>query len=127
MFFDFLPNPMLKTGAFMRTRSIFAAFPVLLLPVLVIAFPGSSVAAEQDYTLCTVGGYFSGSGDKFLSGLAKDIVQKRHIFGDPICNAAWKNGYKTGENFSRTGKPKNQAEKFVFQQAVEFREQVFYP
>ena len=111
----------------MKTRNIFTAFPVLLLPVLVIVFPGAGVAAEQSYTLCTVGGYFSGSGDKFLSGLARDIVQKRHIFGDPICNAAWKNGYKTGENFSKTGKTKNQAEKFVFQQAAEFREQVFDP
>ncbi|MGH8685374.1 MAG: hypothetical protein ACREUM_08510, partial [Nitrosospira sp.] len=65
--------------------------------------------------------------DKFLSELAKNIAQKRNIFGDPICNAAWKNGYKTGENFSKTGKAKNHAEKFVFQQAAEFRAQVANP
>lgn len=113
----------------MGTRNSFAALPVLfsLTVGLGNALPASGFAAEKDYPLCTVGGYFSGSGDKFLSELAKNIAQKRNIFGDPICNAAWKNGYKTGENFSKTGKPKNQAEKFVSQQAAEFRAQVVNP
>ncbi len=109
----------------MRKRNISAALPAFFSLILVIAFPGSSVAAEKDYPLCTVGGYFSGSGNKFLSELARNIAQKRHIFGDPICNAAWKNGYKTGENVLKTGKPNNHAEKFVLQQAAEFREHAF--
>jgi hypothetical protein len=107
----------------MRKRNVSAALPALFSLLSVIAFPGSSVAAEKDYPLCTVGGYFSGSGDIFLSELARNIVQKRNIFGDPICNAAWKNGYKAGENFSKTGKSANHAEQFVFQQAAEFRAQ----
>ena len=108
----------------MRTRKIFTAIPVLYSLISVIAFPGSSVAAEKDYPLCTVGGYFSGSGDKFLSELARNSAQERKILGDPICDAAWKNGYKAGENFSKTGKPRNHAEQFVMQQATEFRAQV---
>ncbi len=104
----------------MRTKN-FVAIPVFFSLISIIAFPGSSVAAEKDYPLCTVGGYFSGSGDKFLSELARNIAQKRNVFGDPICNAAWKNGYKAGENFSKTGKPQNHAEQFVLQQAAEFR------
>lgn len=105
----------------MKKRNISAALPAFFSLLSVIAFPGSSVAAEKDYPLCTMGGYFSGSGDKFLSELARNVAQKRNILGDPICNAAWKNGYKAGENVSRTGKPQNLAEKFVFQQAAEFR------
>lgn len=111
----------------MGTRNRLGVLPVLFSLTLGIAYPGSGVAAEKDYPLCTVGGYFSGSGDKFLSELAKNIAQERNVFGDPICNAAWKNGYKTGENFSRTGKTKNHAEKFVFQQAAEFKAQVANP
>ncbi|MDQ3184892.1 MAG: hypothetical protein M3Q16_00160 [Pseudomonadota bacterium] len=111
----------------MRTRSMFAALPTFVSFMSMMALPSSGVAAEKDYPLCTVGGYFSGSGDKFLSDVAKNIVQERNIFGDPICNAAWKNGYKTGENFSKTGKAKNHAEKFVFEQAAEFKAQVAHP
>ena len=44
--------------------------------VLFVGFSSSSMAAEQDYRLCTVGGYFSGTQDKFLSGLVA-IFQKR--------------------------------------------------
>ncbi len=110
----------------MRTRNIFAVLS-LFFPALLIVPPASSAAAEKDYPLCTVGGYFSGSGDKFLSELARNSAQKRNIFGDPICNAAWKNGYKAGENVSKTGKAKNPAEIFVFQQAAEFRAQAANP
>jgi hypothetical protein len=105
----------------MKKRDISAVLPAFFSLILMVAFPGSSPAAEKDYPLCTLGGYFSGSGDKFLSELAKNIAQKSNILGDPICNAAWKNGYKAGENVSRTGKPQNLAETFVFQQAAEFR------
>ena len=108
----------------MRMSKSLTVIPVLYSLISVIAFPGSSVAAEKDYPLCTVGGYFSGSGDKFLSELARNSAQERKILGDPICNAAWKNGYKAGENFSKTGKPKNPAEQFVLRQATEFRAQV---
>lgn len=113
-----------RKGLAMRTKNIFTAISLFFSLISFIAFPTSSVAAEKDYPLCTLSGYFFGSGDKFLSDLARNIAQKGKIFGDPICNAAWKNGYKAGENFSKTGKPKNHAEQFVFQQAAEFRAQV---
>jgi hypothetical protein len=103
-------------------RNIFTALFFSLISF--IAFSNPSIASGKDYPLCTLGGYFSGSGDKFLSELARNIAQKGKIFGDPICNAAWKNGYKAGENFSKTGRPQNHAEQFVFQQAAEFRAQV---
>ena len=106
----------------MRTKNISIALFFSL--IVFIAFSTLSIAAGKDYPLCTLGGYFSGSGDKFLSEIARNTAQKGNIFGDPICKAAWRNGYKAGENLSRMGKPQNQAEQFVFQQAAEFRAQI---
>jgi hypothetical protein len=106
----------------MRTKNSFTALFFLLISF--IAFSSPSIAAGKDYPLCTLGGYFSGSGDKLLSELVRNTAQTGKIFGDPICNAAWKNGYKAGENLSKKGKPQNHAEQFVFQQAAEFRAQI---
>lgn len=108
----------------MRARNIFVSLSILFSLTSVIAFPRSSFAAATDYPLCTLGGYFTASGEKDLSELARNITQTKHIFGDPICEAAWKNGYKAGVNYSKTGKPQNQAEQFVMQQAAEFRSHV---
>src|SRR4051794_9770785 len=52
--------------------------------------------AEKDYKICTVGGYYSGTDDKFLAGLATHMAQKRNILHDPICGALWRNAYKIG-------------------------------
>ena len=108
----------------MRARNIFISLSILFSLTSVIAFSRSSFAAATDYPLCTLGGYFAASGEKYLSELARNITHTKHIFGDPICDAAWKNGYKAGENYSKTGKPQNHAEQFVLQQAVEFRAHV---
>ncbi len=108
----------------MRAQNIFISLSILFSLTSVVAFPRSSFAAAPDYPLCTLGGYFTASGEKILSELARNITQTQHIFGDPICEAAWKNGYKAAENYSKTGKPQNQAEQFVLQQAAEFRTHV---
>lgn len=90
-----------------------------------IAFSSPGVAAEEDYKLCNIGGYFSGTNDKFLSGLAAHIAQKKNIFGDPICDAAWDNAYRIGEELAKTGKIKVQAEREIIHQAAAFSTKVY--
>ena len=90
-----------------------------------IGFSSLSFAGEQDYRLCTVGGYFSGTHDKFLSGLAAHIAQKKHIFGNPICNAACENGFRIGEKLYKTGRVQDQAEEEIIHQAAAFSSKVY--
>jgi len=33
-----------------------------------------------------------------LSGMAKNIAQKRTVFGDPLCKAVWKKTYQAGHD-----------------------------
>jgi hypothetical protein len=93
--------------------------------VLFVGFSSSSMAAEQDYRLCTVGGYFSGTQDKFLSGLAAHIAEKKKIFGNPICNAAWENAFRIGEKLYKTGRVQDQAEGEIIHQAAAFSSKVY--
>ena len=93
--------------------------------IFFFAFSSQSVAEEKDYKICNVGGYFSGTGDKFLSGLAAHIAQKKNILSDPICSALWENAHRMGEKLSKTGKIKEQAEGEIAQQAAAFSEKVY--
>ena len=90
-----------------------------------IAFPSIGVASEEDYKLCTIGGYFSGTNDKFLSGLAGHIAEKKHVFGDPICEAAWANGYRIGQKLTKTGKITEPAEREIIHQATTFSAKIY--
>ncbi len=101
----------------MRTR--------FFLAVLFLTFSSAGVASEKDYQLCTVGGYFSGTHDKFLSGLAAHLAQKKHVFSNPICKAAWENGFRIGEKLYKTGKVQEQAEEEVIHQAAAFSGKVY--
>ena len=96
-----------------------------LLVLFFMGFAGPGVASEEDYKFCTVGGYFSGTNDKFLSGLAGHVAEKKNVFGTPICKAAWENGYRIGEKLSRTGKIEGSAEREIIHQATAFSAQIY--
>ncbi len=96
-----------------------------LLVIFLVVFSSPGFASEEDYKFCTVGGYFSGTNDKFLSGLAAHVAQKKKVFGSPICNAAWENGYRIGEKLSETGKIKEPAEREIVHQAAAFSAKIY--
>ena len=85
----------------------------------------SRIAAEKDYKICSIGGFFSGSGEMFLSGLALHIRVKQIDLDEPICAAAWKNATGIGLYFSSTGKFRNQTDHTVGSQAATFKSQVY--
>ncbi len=97
----------------------------LFLLLFLLVFSSTVTATEEDYKLCTIGGYFSGTNDKFLSGLAAHIAEKKHVFGDPICDAAWANGYRVGEKLTKTGKIKDPPEREIIQQATAFSSRIY--
>src|SRR5687768_3616051 len=96
-----------------------------LLVLFFMGFASPGVASEEDYKFCTIGGYFSGTNDKFLSGLAGHIAEKKHVFGDPICDAAWANGYRIGEKLTKTGKITEPAEREIINQATAFSAKIY--
>jgi len=85
----------------------------------------AAAKAEKDYKICTVGGYYSGTDDKFLAGLATHMAQKRNILHDPICGALWRNAYKIGANVTKTGAIHDQAEEIAVKEATEFSRRIY--
>jgi hypothetical protein len=82
-------------------------------------------AAEEDLNMCNAGGYYAGAQDRFMSGMAQHILQKRGLLGTANCSALWKNAYDVGVSFSRTGKIANQNEAEIQKQASAFSEKIY--
>ncbi len=91
---------------------------------LLLLFSTLSSHAETADQLCTAGGYYSGTEDRFLSGLAAHILIQRNQLGTPACGALWREAVKVGEHFSKTGKPRPSDERAI-SEAANFSRKVY--
>jgi hypothetical protein len=96
-------------------RSLCKVFPLL---VLLFAIP--SFAEDKTLQVCVAGGYFSGAEDRFMSGLAMHILQKKGVFDSAPCSAAWRGAYDVGVSFSKSGRVANNSEAEIAKQAAQF-------
>ncbi|MEQ1639023.1 MAG: hypothetical protein ABL903_20365 [Methylococcales bacterium] len=93
--------------------------------LILFASATSAIAADEDLNICNAGGYYAGAQDRFMSGIAQHILQKRGLLGTVNCSALWKSAYEVGASFSRTGKIANQNEAEILKQASTFSEKVY--
>ena len=99
-----------------RLNKLFLLLIFVVTPVL---------GAEDILQICAAGGYYSGAQDRFMSGVAMHILQKKGVLGKSTCSAIWKNAYDVGSSFSRTGKYENEADAEVVRQAGDFSTKVY--
>jgi hypothetical protein len=97
----------------------------LLLILVLVAVSSSSVAAEKDYKICSIAGFLQGEDSSFIASVARHIMNKRIDMNDPVCTAAYKDAVEIGQHMSRTGKIRNQTDKTVIFQAVDFKSELF--
>jgi len=76
--------------------------PRLVLLLLAAMLAGNATADDLD-ELCAAGGYYSGAQDRFMSGVATHILQKRGVLGTSLCSSQWQIAFQVGERFSKTG------------------------
>lgn len=98
---------------------------LLITTLIVLGFANSTVAADIDLDICNAGGFYSGAQDRFMSGIAQHILQKRGLLGTANCSAIWKSAYEVGASFSKTGKVASQHEAEIAKQASAFSEKVY--
>jgi hypothetical protein len=85
--------------------------------------PINAFAGESEQ-LCTAGGYYSGAQDRFMSGLATHILQKRGELGSKKCSSLWQAAFEVGERFSKTGQMKS-TDAAVFDDVKAFSARVY--
>lgn len=84
-----------------------------------------SFAAEEDFRICTVAGYYMGTQERFLGGLAFYMAGERGLIQNGVCTALVKSGHAVGESLSKTGKVSNQEEANILLEANEFGTKVY--
>tara|TARA_B100000686_G_scaffold202154_1_gene209155 strand:+ start:1239 stop:1598 length:360 start_codon:yes stop_codon:yes gene_type:complete len=107
----------------------------LLLILVLVAFSNPSIAAEKDYTMCSITGYLIGNEEKFVAGIAMRIITetgvletKRGTFQvDPICDALMEKGIRIGKADLKRGRYnlKNMDEMRIGVDAGKFKDKVY--
>jgi len=98
---------------------------LLITALILFGSVTSAIAADEDLNICNAGGYYAGAQDRFISGLAQYILNKRGLLGTANCSALWKSAYDVGASVSRTGNIANTNEAEVVKQASAFSEKVY--
>lgn len=96
-----------------------------LIICLSLLIPPSAGAESDPYAICSIGGFFRGTGNKFMSGITTHIITRKNIFDNPTCiklhNRSFKLGRKivAGENVNQPSEIK------IINDANDFRENVY--
>lgn len=82
-------------------------------------------AADHDYFICRVAGYYEGNHDQFLYQAASRVLAKNRLSTDEACNENIKLGREVGIKFSKAGKAKNEQEAAVLDEAAHFSNLIY--
>ena len=79
----------------------------------------------KDSNLCSIGGYFSGVGDNFMSGITSHIMTQKKLINTPSCSIAWNKARDLGVLFSKKGQTYNQADAEIVEEAGRFSAMIY--
>ncbi len=95
---------------------------IILLPLL----SSSHVLADNDpYAICSIGGFFRGTNNKFMSGITTHIISRKKIFNNPTCIKLHNKSFKIGRKLVAGDNINNQQEIKIINSANDFREKVY--
>ena len=101
----------------MKLKSV--CFSILML----ISYQGH--AADKDYTICSVAGFYEGNNNRFLTDLAERIAAKNNLFGDEKCTIALREGKAVGERFAKPGAERRVIDYEVIRNATHFSNMIY--
>lgn len=87
--------------------------------------PSNVVADSDPYAICSIGGFFRGTDNKFMSGITTHIISRKQIFDDPTCITLHNKSFQLGRKVVAGENTNNQDELKVINDANDFREKVF--
>ena len=97
---------------------------VYLTLIIAQVISGLSIAGDINYKFCSIAGFYMGSKDEFLGGLALNKMVKDNLYSNSVCTAVYKEAYSVGEYLSIHGKVRNQADSEILNSAGEFKTRV---
>ena len=72
-----------------------------------LLFTASGVVAS-DYKYCEITGLAFGAGKNFIGSVSYRIMEKQKVVLDSVCQAVWRDAFKTSQKFSSDAKKTDQ-------------------
>jgi hypothetical protein len=93
--------------------------------VLLILVFSAGHAAEKDYSICAVAGFYEGNNNRFLTDLAERVAAKNNLFGEHQCTQALKEGKVVGERFAKAGEERRASDYEIIRSATHFSNLIY--
>ena len=94
--------------------------------ILLYLFSSQNAYAENDpYAICSIGGFFRGTDNKFMSGITTHIITRKNIFNNPTCIELHNKSFQLGRNLVAGDNINKQQEIKIINAANDFREKVY--
>ncbi len=96
------------------------------LTIFLYLFASPTAFADSDpYAICSIGGFFRGANNKFMSGITTHIISRKKIFNNPTCIKLHNKSFKLGRKLLAGDNINDKQEINIIDSANDFRERVY--
>jgi len=85
----------------------------------------SAFADNDPFSICSTGGFFRGTNNKFMSGITTHIITRKKIFDNPTCINLHNKSFQLGRSLLAGDNINQPQEIKVINDANDFREKVY--
>lgn len=96
----------------------------ILLLLSILTSSSLVMAEEPPFIYCSMSGYFEGEGNLFYQDLVSGLVARNNLTSNPLCKAGEKRGKAAALYYQKHGKPKDEEDRYIAQQAVLYKAKV---
>ena len=96
-----------------------------LIILLSLLLSPSAFAEDDPYAICSIGGFFRGTDNKFMAGITTHIITRKKIFTNPTCISLHNQSFQLGRSLLAGDNINKQHEIKIINAANDFREKVY--
>lgn len=98
---------------------------LFLVMLLFLSVTANAFADDDPYAICSIGGFFRGSNNKFMSGITTHIITRKKIFNNPTCIKLHNKSFQLGRKIVAGDNINNQQEIKIINDANDFRGKIY--
>lgn len=97
----------------------------LLMFLLYLSIAVNAFADSDSYGICSTGGFFGGTNNKFMSGITAHIISRKEISNNAACIKLYNQAFKLGRKIAAGDNINNPQEIKIINKANDFRAKVY--
>lgn len=97
----------------------------LMILCLSVSFHSANAAEDDPYAICSIGGFFRGTSNKFMSGITTHIITRKEMSNDTRCISLHNKSFQLGRKVVAGDNINDPADLDIINMASDFRENVY--